>query len=460
MRRRLALLVGATTSLVLAAFLIPLGLLLQQVAADRAAIEATREAESIVPLVATLDRSTLAATLELRSADDLSSVPLTVFLPDGTVLGDDVRRSPAVDLAQQGRSMTAVAPGGREVLIAALGLSEGTAVVRTYVSDAQMGAGVARAWLILGLLGAGLLGLGLLVADRLARSTVRSLHDLDAVARRLGDGDLDARARPATVPELSEVATTLNALAGRIRELLVRERESVADLSHRIRTPLTVLRIEAEALDSSDETLRLTRAVDALQRAVDQAIVDAREGVASGASASGGSGCDAASVAYDRTSFWQVLAEEEGRDVSTNLPTTLLPVGVPAADLAALLDALLGNVFAHTPEGTAFAVGLHGRGERGAVLTVSDAGPGLPADAALLDRGASGGGSTGLGLDIVRRTAEASRGHIALGTSASGGLEVTVELGPPGAGRAGRPPPPPRPGGRTRPGQDRPSPDR
>ncbi|MEQ7006250.1 ATP-binding protein [Actinopolymorpha sp. B17G11] len=442
MRRRLALLVGATTSLVLAAFLIPLGLLLQQVAADRAVGEATREAESVVPLVATLDRSTLASTLELRSADDVSRVPVTVFLPDGTVLGDDVRRSPAVDLAQQGRSITAVAPGGREVLIAALGLPDGTAVVRSYVSDAQMRVGVTRAWLILGLLGAGLLVLGLVVADRLARSTVRSLHDLDAVARRLGDGDLDARARPASVPELSEVGTTLNALAGRIRELLTRERESVADLSHRIRTPLTVLRIEAEAL-TTDEAARLTSAVDALERAVDQAIIEARRGVTDRGVASGGPMCDAVSVVYDRIGFWQVLAEEESREVATDVPTTLLPVGLSAGDLAALVDALLGNVFAHTPEGTAFAVRLCGTPAGGVVLTVSDAGPGIPPGAVVLDRGASGGGSTGLGLDIVRRTAEASGGHIVLGVSPLGGLEVTVELGPPGAGRAGPPPPPP-----------------
>ncbi|MEQ7128600.1 ATP-binding protein [Actinopolymorpha sp. B11F2] len=281
-----------------------------------------------------------------------------------------------------------------------------------------------------------------MVADRLARSTVRSLHDLDAVARRLGDGDLDARARPASVPELSEVGTTLNALAGRIRELLTRERESVADLSHRIRTPLTVLRIEAEALTSA-EAARLTSAVDALERAVDQAIIEARRGVTDRGVASGGPVCDAVSVVYDRIGFWQVLAEEEGREVATDVPTTLLPVGLSAGDLAALVDALLGNVFAHTPEGTAFAVRLCGMPAGGVVLTVGDAGPGIPPGAVVLDRGASGGGSTGLGLDIVRRTAEASGGHIALGASPLGGLEVTVEMGPPGAGRAGPPPPPP-----------------
>jgi signal transduction histidine kinase len=459
MRRRLALLVGATTSLVLAAFLIPLGLLLQQVAADRAVSEAIREAESVVPLVATLDRRTLASTLELRSAEELSRVPVTVFLPDGTALGDDVPRSRAVDLAQHGRSITAEAPGGREVLIAALGLPEGTAVVRAYVSDAQMGAGVARAWLILGLLGAGLLVLGLVVADRLARSTVKSLHDLDAVARRLGDGDLDARARPASVPELNEVGTTLNALAGRIRELLTRERESVADLSHRIRTPLTVLRIEAETLSSPDEAARLTSAADALQRAVDQAIVEARRGVTDRGSAPGGPACDAVSVVRDRVGFWQVLADEEARDVTTELPTTLLPVRLSTGDLAALVDALLGNVFAHTPEGTPFAVRLRGTSTGGAVLTVSDAGPGIPPDVVVLDRGASGGGSTGLGLDIVRRTAEASGGRITLGQSASGGVEVTVELGPPAPGRAAPPPPPPHSADHRGPDPGTPTPD-
>jgi signal transduction histidine kinase len=89
----------------------------------------------------------------------------------------------------------------------------------------------------------------------------------------------------------------------------------------------------------------------------------------------------------------------------------------------------LGNVFAHTPDGTAFAVGLVARDGGGAVLTVSDAGAGLPP--ALSARGASGAGSTGLGLDIVRRAASAAGGGLVLGTGPSGGARVTVELGPP-----------------------------
>jgi signal transduction histidine kinase len=99
-----------------------------------------------------------------------------------------------------------------------------------------------------------------------------------------------------------------------------------------------------------------------------------------------------------------------------------------AADLAAAVDALLGNVFTHTPEGTSLQVALRPGDGGGAVLTVADDGPGFSAEA--VERGRSGGDSTGLGLDIARRTAEASGG--ALRIAAGGhGSSVVLELGPP-----------------------------
>ena len=63
----------------------------------------------------------------------------------------------------------------------------------------------------------------------------------------------------------------------------------------------------------------------------------------------------------------------------------------------------------------------------GARLLVADAGPGLRVGADVLRRGASGGGSTGLGLDIARRTAEQAGGGLTLGRSARGGLTVIVD---------------------------------
>jgi signal transduction histidine kinase len=112
-----------------------------------------------------------------------------------------------------------------------------------------------------------------------------------------------------------------------------------------------------------------------------------------------------------------------------------MPVGVSEVDLSASLDALLGNVFSHTPEGTAFAVTVTGRPGGGARLVVEDSGPGFAAVDAVR-RGASGAGSTGLGLDIARRTARSSGGDLTLGTSDSGGARVVIDLGPPRDTRA------------------------
>lgn len=60
----------------------------------------------------------------------------------------------------------------------------------------------------------------------------------------------------------------------------------------------------------------------------------------------------------DRVEFWSVLAEETSRDVRADIAGGPLPVRMTATDLAACVDTLLGNVFAHTPDGTAFAVTL------------------------------------------------------------------------------------------------------
>jgi len=64
----------------------------------------------------------------------------------------------------------------------------------------------------------------------------RPIGELARVSHVLAAGDLEARASLAGPPEVREVAQGLNHLAGRIRELLWQERESVADLSHRLRT--------------------------------------------------------------------------------------------------------------------------------------------------------------------------------------------------------------------------------
>jgi signal transduction histidine kinase len=209
------------------------------------------------------------------------------------------------------------------------------------------------------------------------------------------------------------VAAALNRLAGRIRDLLRQEREAAADLSHRMRTPMTALRLDAEGLADPADAARMLEHVGALDRALTAVIEDARRERPAPE-------CDAAAVVAERVAFWSVLAEDQGRAVRTALDPGPRPVAVAAADLAAAVDALLGNVFAHTDEGTGLAVSLHA-GPGLVALTIEDEGPGF--DPAAGARGVSGGGSTGLGLDIARRTAEATGGRLVVA-----GARVTLEL--------------------------------
>jgi signal transduction histidine kinase len=361
----------------------------------------------------------------VQELTDGSGPAVTVFLPDGQILGTPVPRSAAVELAARGqKSLTADVDGGREIVIAVQGRPGGTTVVRSFVPHNDLTAGVTRAWLVLAALAVALVVLGLLVADRLARTLVRPITELSAVSRRLAGAELTARAEPAGPPEVREVAGALNHLAERIRVLLREEREQVADLSHRLRTPLTALRLAAESVRDPDDAARVSTSVDGVERAVTGLIQEARWRSRPAA----GGRSDAAAVARDRVAFWSVLAEDTARAVRLDLAEGPLPVGVSPDQLAEAVDALLGNVFAHTPDGTAFAVRLSATPGGGATLTISDSGPGVPAG--LGRRGASTAGSTGLGLDIARRAGQASGGRLDIATGEHGGAVVTLHLGP------------------------------
>ncbi|MGH3877939.1 MAG: ATP-binding protein [Actinophytocola sp.] len=421
MRRRVLLLVAATTLLVLVAFLVPLALLVRGAAADSAVQQATAQAQALTSLVATTtDRAALDVTV--RQADATSGYDVTVFLTRGVRFGAPAQRSSLVELAWRGTSASSDVPGGREIVFAVDRPAGVVGVIRTFVPDAELTRGVARAWLLLAALGVALLAVSLVVADRMARTLVRSTIDLAAVSHRLGRGELIARADMSAPGELGVVAGALNGLAGRITGLLREERETIADLSHRVRTPLTTLRMEAESLPPA-EAERIVAGVEAVNRAVTDVIQQARRRGAEP------SGVDAAEVVRERVAFWTVLAEDTERELTVDIGPGALPVPLARADLEACVDALLGNVFAHTPNGTPFAVRLIDR-PGGATLVVADAGPGLPGPpTGALRRGVSGSGSSGLGLDIVRRAAENTGGSVRL-VPGSPGLTVVVELGP------------------------------
>ena len=418
MRRRITLLVAATTSVVLLAFLLPAAALVSRVAEARALDAARQQVQALLPTVALAGVDDVRVAVEAAGA---AGQQVAVLWPDGAVLGE---RAAATPDTVPGTPVTVEVAGGT-ALRQPVARGEGVAVVEVFVPEAVLRAGVLRTWGVLGGLGIVLFTLALVVADRLARTLTRPVSDLAATAEKLGRGDLGARAQPGGPADIRAVGTAVNRLAGRIGELLAAERENAADLAHRLRTPLTALRLDADALPPGPARDRLLDDVDDLSRTVDAVIADARRPVREGLQARS----DAAAVVAERVAFWSVLAEDEGRALTVDLPPGELPVRVPTADLGAVVDALLGNVFAHTPAGTPFAVSLRPRTGGGARLTVSDRGPGMPTGS-VLERGVSGRGSTGLGLDIARRTAQASGGSTTVQGDLDAGTTVELELGP------------------------------
>jgi signal transduction histidine kinase len=421
-RKRVGLLVAATTSLVVIAFLVPLAVLIRDLAVDRAIRAGMQEAQSTAVVVAIVpDRGELRDVIE--GLANRSVRRTVVVLPDGTRYGNAPYTAEELALARLGRAFTTVRPEGRMIGVP-VDTDAGRAVVLTFVPQSLLRRGVAASLAVLVTLGVLLLGIAVVVADRLAVRALRPLSALADTAHRLAGGELSARSDVDSPAELAEVSGALNRLASRIGELLTHEREVVADLSHRLRTPLAALRLDAEALRDEGESRRLGERAEALERMVSEVIREARRPVREGVDAR----CDAVAVVRDRVAFWSVLAEDTDRALDLLLPAYPLEVRLTAGDLGAAVDALLENVFSHTPDGTPMRVSVSApTGGRGAVLEVADEGPGLDAAASL--RGHSNGGSTGLGVDIVRRAAESSGGWLELGATQRGGARVVVHLG-------------------------------
>ncbi|MEU5100054.1 HAMP domain-containing sensor histidine kinase [Streptomyces sp. NPDC020996] len=420
----------AVTAMVVVAFAVPLGLVVQEMARDRAFSGAEREAAALAPALSiTTDRGQLEKVVASAGSD----AGMAVHIPpaDGRAAVDLGRQRAAdEDIAtvrKLGRASTTEVSGG-STLLQPVALSSGTiAVVEVYVPESEVSNGVGTAWAVLAAVGAALVVGSVAVADRLGVRMVRPAQRLAEGAHDLGEGKLGARVPEDGPTELRLAAVAFNSMADQVVQLLANERELAADLSHRLRTPLTVLRLNAASLGDGPAAEQTRAAVAQLEREVDTIIRTAREAKPQTAAAGPGAGCDAAEVVRERMAFWSALAEDEGRKWRVAGADRPVRIPVARADLAAALDALLGNVFRHTPEGTAFAVDLH-NGEDAVIVLVSDAGPGIADPAAAMARGRGSGadGSTGLGLDIVRRLAESTGGDVRIGSSVLGGTEVRV----------------------------------
>ncbi|MEV0845554.1 HAMP domain-containing sensor histidine kinase [Streptomyces sp. NPDC049954] len=423
------------TTLVVLAFAVPLGLVVEQTAHDRAVSRAERMAAAIAP---TLSVTTERGPLERAMATVAEGGPdrLAVHIPAGAgAPAQEAGRQRAGDgdidtVRRTGHTTSVPVPGGRALLRpAALGTGQ-IAVIEVYVPQGEAGRGVTGTWLLLGGVGVLLVVGAVAVADRLGVRMVRPATQLAAAAQELGEGRLGVRVAEQGPAELRMAAAAFNSMADRVTGLLAAERELAADLSHRLRTPLTALRLNAASLGNSPAAEQTRSAVEQLEREVDTLIRSARSAHTAGKRPDRAC-CDVAEAVRERMAFWSALAEDEGRAARVSGVGRAVSVPVARGELSAVLDALLGNVFRHTEEGTAFAVDVvEGAAHDAVFVVVSDAGPGIGDPGKALRRGGGAGapGSTGLGLDIARRLAESTGGDLRIGRSALGGAEVRLRL--------------------------------
>ncbi|GAA0479530.1 two-component sensor histidine kinase [Paractinoplanes deccanensis] len=420
---RLAL---AITSMVALAFLVPLAVATRQIAHDRAVSDARQQATSLVTVLG-VDADPTLLTNAVASTTAGSEGRMAVHLPDVDPIGLSHLSDAQISIAAQDRkSVLAPAPDGVAYLQPTVLTDGRTVVVEVYVPESEMRRGVWPAWFVLGGLAIVLVAGSTLFADRMGSRLVRATRELAGSARKLGAGELGTRVRPDGPPELREAANAFNAMADDLRGLMDKERELAADLSHRLRTPLTALRLDAEAMPPGPIGERMRQACDLLDEELEAIIKGARLGV----KARGREETDLVEVLADRLAFWSVLAEDQERPWEVVGGDEPVMVTIPRSELIGVVDAILGNVFSHTPDGTAFRVSVSRAG-----LLVDDAGPGIANPARSVQRGVSGAGSTGLGLDIVRRAADEVGGELVVARSPLGGARVGIHLTAPDRGR-------------------------
>jgi signal transduction histidine kinase len=329
------------------------------------------------------------------------------------------------------------------ILERAVKLGSFTAVVGageplTIVERAQHG--VARAFLL-----AGAVALALaLLASYLAGARVSApLRRMASVAARVDAGDLAPRMELAggRSDEVRVLAESFNRMLDRLAEAFTSQREFIADASHELRTPITVIRGQLEVLvaqndPSPDEVRRVERLVQAeitrISRLVDDLLVLAQAEQTN----------FLRKEPVDVPTFVADLWDGVSLTADRRFEVGAVPDGSLEADpdrLAQALRNLARNAIEHTAEDTGMVrLEVHRAGGTRLEFVVVDDGPGIPATERervferfhRVDAGRSRSkGGAGLGLAIVRAIAEAHGGAVHAAASGNGrGARVELVL--------------------------------
>ena len=289
--------------------------------------------------------------------------------------------------------------------------------------------------------GAAALALSFAVGILLAWRATRPLRAVSATARRiLETGDLAARVPgPGGRGELATLVTQLNTLLDKNATHVRVLRETLDNLAHDLRTPLTRLRGTAElalgdngnpaearealadCVDESDRVLHLLEALLDISAAEAGALKLNRDRL------------DLRSLTERAVDLYREVAEEKKITLTLDQPAEVA-LDADAIRLGQAVNNLVDNALKYTPAGGQVTLSVRSRPD-GAVLTVTDNGPGVPlAEREAVFRRLYRGDSSrsqrglGLGLSLVKAIVEAHGGLIFLDDAPGGGARFTVRI--------------------------------
>lgn len=308
----------------------------------------------------------------------------------------------------------------RHLLLASIQLADGSWVTFG-LSAFRQGAAVEHD--VLGSLTAMAVGI-IIVSVLLVRSMTAPLRALADAADRLG-ADISAHGAPESGPrEIRHVARAFNTMRSRIRRLITDRTQTLAAVSHDLKTPLTRLRLRAEFVGDGELRASIDADLDEMERMIDSALAFLR-----------GDETGEESRTSDIGSILKTICDhlgDTGHDVRLTgdhfAPLHCKPLAVKRA-----LSNLIENAVKY---GGRARVSLTD-GPDEVVVTIEDDGPGIPeAERERVfdpfyriegSRSRETGGS-GLGLTVARTVVRAHGGDIDLRGGEAGGLMVVVAL--------------------------------
>lgn len=259
------------------------------------------------------------------------------------------------------------------------------------------------------------------------RSTVAELRRTADAALAIGEAAAaGARIQHLGVPdaprELVDLATAMNTMLEAIARAIATLEAFTADVAHELRTPLAVLRLEADALPRGARRAQITAEIDRLANLVDELL---RFAQSQAASARGP--VDLAAITRQVCEEAAPAAVRRHQEISLDIGGPGIKIEGNPALIAIAVRNIVANALTHTREGTHVAV----RVEDGRRITVEDDGEGLGREPdGLFERFRRGEGSqgAGIGLALVRRVAELHAGSVRLGPRQGGGTICQLEL--------------------------------